>query len=386
MTGFILKKCAKGRALTSLEVKTEVGKVSSLIGIILNALLGCAKVALGVIFGLISVIADGLNNLSDCGACIVSFVGFKLAAKPADREHPFGHGKTEYIASMIVSILILVVAAELIKSSAEEIFEPQPSVFSVITVIILAVSMLVKTAMFVFNLRLAKAVDSVALKATAADSITDALATCVVLAGIICLRFTGAFIDGYLGLAVAVLIAVEGIKLFRDTMSKLLGQTADTKTVQTIKERLLSYDGVLGVHDLTVHFYGENNIYATAHIEVDANVSALVSHEITDKIERDFAQEYKISLVTHLDPVVLDDPETLDAKAAAEKVVRAINPDFTLHDFRLVRHAPLDRVIFDVSVPFGDYDLAEIKDKILKELTSLDLPYSYIVTVEHCID
>lgn len=386
MTGFILKKCAKGRAFTSLEVKTEVGKVSSLIGIILNALLGCAKVALGVIFGLISVIADGLNNLSDCGACIVSFVGFKLAAKPADREHPFGHGKTEYIASMIVSILILVVAAELIKSSAEEIFEPQPSVFSVITVIILAVSMLVKTAMFVFNLRLAKAVDSVALKATAADSITDALATCVVLAGIICLRFTGAFIDGYLGLAVAVLIAVEGIKLFRDTMSKLLGQTADTKTVQTIKERLLSYDGVLGVHDLTVHFYGENNIYATAHIEVDANVSALVSHEITDKMERDFAQEYKISLVTHLDPVVLDDPETLDAKAAAEKVVRAINPDFTLHDFRLVRHAPLDRVIFDVSVPFGDYDLAEIKDKILKELTSLDLPYSYIVTVEHCID
>lgn len=385
--GFILKKCAGDKEYSSLETKTKVGKVSAILGIILNVLLGSAKVVLGALFGFISVIADGLNNLSDCGSCIVSFVGFTMAAKPADKEHPFGHGKTEYIASMIVSFIILAVAVELIKSSVEEIFVPKQNVYSIFTVIILAVSMAVKAAMFAFNLKLSKAVDSVALKATAVDSITDVLATAVVLVGLICAKFTGAFIDGYLGVAVAVIIAVEGINLFRDTMKKLLGQTADAETIAKIKKALLEYEGVLGVHDLTVHYYGENSVYATAHIEIDADLSALEGHEITDRIEEDFSEKYKISLVTHIDPVTLSDPETNELKEKIKDIVKKIDESLSVHDFRLIKRQPKSKVVFEVSVPYEEKrSLSEIKDEILKELTLSDLPFLYSVTVEHIIE
>lgn len=385
MTGFILKRCSRGGASPSV-IRTRAGKISSVLGIITNIILGAVKAVIGTLFGLVSVVADGVNNISDCGSCIVSLIGFGYAAKPADREHPFGHGKTEYIASMIVSLLVLVVAIELIQDSIGEVIKPSESTYSFIAVIALAVSVIVKAFMFVFNLRLSAAVDSMTLKATAFDSITDVMATSVVLIGVTVAHFTGIKVDGYLGIAVAAVIAVEGVKILRDTMKKLLGQTADAKTVAQIKDRISKYDGVLGVHDLTVHFYGEDNVYVTAHIEVDASHSALSSHEIIDAIERDFAEKDHISLVAHMDPVVLNDSESDAMRTKVAEILATVDEKFGIHDFRLVRSRPKPKIIFEVSVPFEDpRPLPQIRDMILKRLSSEELPYLFTVTVEHCI-
>lgn len=370
----------------SPEVRAKVGKTASISGIVLNALLGVGKLITGWIFGLISVMGDGLNNLSDCGTCAVSLVGFKLASKPADREHPFGHRRVEYIASLIVALIVLIFAFELAKESVVKIIWPRGSEFSFAAIIVLAVSVAVKTFMFIVNLRLSKKVNSIALKAAAIDSITDVSATIVVLIGLIVGKAGGFQPDGYLGAAVAIVIAVGGIKILRDTMSKLMGQAVSHEQIQAIKDKIASYEGVCGLHDLTVHSYGEGVYYASVHVEVDASLPAIQSHELIDKIERDFASEGKISLVVHMDPIPIKDDREIEWKRKTEELVKELDPSFSVHDLRFADENG-QNLVFEVAVPFETKrPLAEIKEILTQRIRAINEDLNPIITVEYQIE
>lgn len=386
-SGLVLNKCVKNGDCRSPETISAVGRTASVIGIILNLALGAGKFITGMIFGLISVCADGLNNLSDCGTCIVSLVGFKLALKPADREHPFGHHRIEYIASMIVALIVLIVAFELAKESVADIITPHEISFSLVSTIVLVISLCVKSGMFFFYRKLAKTIDSLALKAASVDSVTDVLATAAVLAGMVISHFTGFALDGFLGVVIALVIAFAGINVLKDTFSKLLGQAADRDTINAIKKKIRSYEGVYGVHDLTVHSYGEGVYYASVHVEVDASVPVLQSHELIDKIEKDFAAEGKVTLVVHPDPVVLNDPSATEWKEKTAEIVRSFDPAFLLHDFRFIGGEQQITLIFEVAIPFGTKtSVDKLKDEITQRVRALGENVNPVVTVEYQIE
>lgn len=291
-------------------VRARCGRNAGIFGIVLNTLLAAGKIIVGSVSGAISVTADGLNNLTDCGSNVVSVIGFKMSEKPADKEHPFGHRRAESVASLLIAVIILVVAAELIMQSAEKIFSPSDTDISPLVLAVLAVSVAVKLFMFFMNRSLGKAISSETLKATAADSISDVVATTAVLISAIITRFTNLELDGYLGVVVALFIAVTGIGILKDTVSNLLGKAPDPDTVREIEKRVLSFENVRGLHDLTVHDYGQNKLYATVHVEVDAQMSITSAH---DFFFRDPAA--KIHVLVHRarhDKIVLEhDPEFL---------------------------------------------------------------------------
>ncbi len=384
MTDLLLKLFVKNRKNTDDPgVRENCGKMASLVGIILNVLLAAGKITVGVLFGAIAVLADGLNNLTDCGSNVVALISFKVAGKPADKEHPYGHARIEYIAAMAVAFIVLVLAFELGTEAVSKIITPEQSEFSLLLVIVMGVSVLVKLWMFFFNRKLGKLYRSEVLRATATDSITDVIATSAVLAAVIISKYTGVNLDGYMGVAVAVIIAVAGIGMLRDTMSELLGKAPDAVLVTEIKQRIMRYDGVKGMHDLTVHNYGPNRYYASVHVEVDAEVPVLESHDLTDRIERDFAENTDVVLVVHMDPIVLDDPELNKFRREVENIVTAIDGSFTVHDFRMVRGVTHTNLIFDVAVPFETkLTSKEIRDAIDKQVKQMDTNLFTVITVE----
>lgn len=359
------------------------GKIASIVGILANIFLAGAKIAVGFIFGFISVLADGLNNLSDSGSSLVSFVSFKLSSKPADKEHPYGHERIEYVASMIVSFLILLISFELLTESISKIINPESLEFSYIIVLVLALSIVVKFAMFFFYRSVANKINSDILKATSVDSISDCVSTTAVLIAILVGKFASVNIDGYIGLLVALFIAWSGIKIFKETVSKLIGQAPDEDTVTEIKKRILSKKEVLGIHDLSVYSYGPNKYFASVHIEIDASVDVLVAHELIDEIEREFANETNILLTGHHDPIVTNDEETNSMRRKVAKLVKKINPDFSMHDFRMVKGPNLTNVIFEVGTTFDSKLSAGEIEKILKEeIAKIGEHYRPVIIVE----
>ena len=300
----------EGETPASPAVRGRVGRFSGGLGIVLNTLLAAAKIAVGAFSGMISVLADGLNNLTDCGSNVVSVIGFRMSEKPADKEHPFGHQRAESVAAMIIAFIVLVVAAELAVQSVEKIITPAESEYSALLVAVLAVSVAVKLGMFFLNRYFARAVQSEALKATAADSISDAVATAAVLAAALVSHFTDVQLDGYMGIAVAIFIAFTGFSILKDTVSRLLGKAPDRETVQEIEKRVLAFDGVRGLHDLTVHNYGQNKLYATVHVEVDSRMPIMDAHDLADRIEKDFAKNTGIELTVHIDPPPTRSPKS----------------------------------------------------------------------------
>ena len=384
MGKLLLKIFVKDYKNTDSEsVREAYGKLSGIVGIILNLLIAAAKIVVGAITGVISVLADGLNNLSDCGGNAVSFIGFKMAGKPADKEHPYGHQRVEYVASLAVSFIILAVAIELAIESVKKIISPSSTQFSVVTLSILGASILIKLWMFFFNRKLGKAISSDVLKATALDSITDCLATAAVITAFVISHYTGVNLDGYMGCLVAIIVAIAGIGLLRKTVSRIVGQAPDKSMLKDIKDRILSYEGVMGIHDLAVHSYGHSKFYATAHVEVDAATSIMDAHELADTIEQDFISNTNIILVVHIDPIVLDDPETNDYHEAVCKIVCDICPDYNVHDFRAVKAGQSVKLIFDVGIPF-DSKLTErqIADTVKEKVAMLSPLLNAVVTVE----
>lgn len=371
-----------GDDIDSPQVRAAYGTLSGAVGIVLNILLAVGKIVVGVIFGALSVTADGLNNLTDCGGNVVSVIGFKVAEKPADKEHPYGHQRMEYVAAMVVAFIVLVVAFELAVESVQKLITPEESEFSIATVIVLAVSVAVKLWMFFFNRYLAKKISSPVLKATATDSISDSAATLAVIVALIISHYTSVDLDGVMGLVVAILIAVAGIGIFRSTLSRLLGEAPDKEVVEGIKARVTGYSGVVGLHDLNVHSYGKK-LYASVHVEVDSKMTINEGHELADEIERDFAANTDIMMVVHIDPVAVNDPVVDRYREITLGVVRAIDPSYSIHDFKLVNGVSRINLIFDVAIPF-DSKLTEkeVSARIKEALTAIDAKLNPMPTVE----
>ena len=326
--------------------RTYCGKVSGAIGIGLNLLLFLGKLLAGLFSGSVSVMADAVNNLSDASSSVVTLVGFKLSEKPADDGHPYGHARIEYIAGLIGAAMILV------KSSVEKILNPEPVDFSVLTIAILAASILIKLWMAAFNKKLGRTIHSPTLEATAADSRNDVITTAAVLLAGVVGRLTNLHIDGFAGLAVAIFILWSGIGIAKDTIDPLLGAAPDPELVHRIRDRVLSYDKVLGIHDLIVHDYGPGRQFASVHVEMDSHEDPLVCHNIIDDIERDIARELHVQLVVHYDPLVTDDPELNHMRDLITAQLHSIDPRLNLHDFRMVRGPKHTNLIFDLVLPF----------------------------------
>ena len=327
------------------------GRLAGTVGIVANAVLFAMKLVVGTLAGSVSITADALNNLSDASSSVVTLLGFKLAEKPADADHPYGHARYEYLSGLAVAAMILFIGFELAKSSVEKILNPQAVDFTWITGGVLLVSMGIKLWLSLFNRRLGRKIQSETLLATAADSRNDVIATGAVLLSGLVERFTGARIDGFMGLAVAIFILYSGIGLARDTISPLLGEAAGPELREQILDQIRSEPRVLGYHDLMVHDYGPGRRFASVHVEMDRREDPLVCHELIDDLERECYESHGIHLVIHYDPVITDDPELDRAKEMVGHALRSIDSRLSLHDFRMVQGSGHTNLIFDVALP-----------------------------------
>lgn len=368
-------------------IREKSGKIASIIGLIANITLAIGKIVVGLIFGFISVLADGLNNLSDCGSSLVSLFSFKLSSKPADKNHPYGHERFEYVSSMAVAFLILLIAFELAKESILKIISPAPIEFSFVLIVVLSVSILIKAFMFVYYRSVSKKINSDILKATSIDSLSDCFATSAVLISIIVSKLTNVNIDGYIGTLVSLLIGWSGIKILKETSSKLIGQAPDKNLVDSIKSRILAHSEVLGIHDLNVYCYGPNKYFASVHIELDALTDVLTAHEFIDEIEREFFNETDVVLTCHHDPIVTNDAEVNKMRKKVSGIVKNLNENFSMHDFRMVKGPTFTNIIFEVATPFDTKMREEEIICALKiEIAKIDTKYRPVIMVEKQIN
>lgn len=355
------------------NIRARIGKLSGAVGIICNCLLAAGKLIVGHMTSSMSITADGLNNLSDGASSIVTLLGFKLAEKPADRKHPYGHARIEYIAGLTVAVMILFIGLELGKSSVEKLIDPTPIEFSFTAVWVLFASILVKLFMMLFNLKMGRRINSNALLATAADSRNDVMTTSAVLAASIVEHFYDVRIDGVMGIAVSLFILYSGIKLAGETMSPLLGEGANPELQKQITDYINGCPMVLGCHDLMVHDYGPGRRYASIHVEIDKNEDPMACHARIDRMERECLKNYGTHLVIHYDPVVTDDPEVNSTKRLVNTIIKVRDGRLTIHDFRMKDDGESVKMSFDMILP---EDLRgqeqSIKETVEKALNSLD--------------
>lgn len=340
------------------NVRQTYGILCGALGIGLNLLLFAGKFAAGFFSHSIAVTADAFNNLSDAGSSIITLIGFRMAGQKPDPDHPFGHGRIEYISGLLVAVIILLMGFELIQGSAAKILRPEDLTFSPAVLIILAVSILVKCYMYLYNCRLGKRLDSAAMLATAADSLSDALATTLVLAATLTAHFTGLHIDGWCGVLVGLFICWTGFNAARDTISPLLGQAPDKEFVRQVNEIVMSHQNVLGIHDLIVHNYGPGRILISLHAEVPADGDILTLHDMIDRIEHQLRDALDCHAVIHMDPVCVNDQETNRLKSLVLGYLEEISPRLTMHDFRIVAGPTHTNLIFDVAAPY-DFPLQD---------------------------
>ena len=365
------------------SVRRGHGTFAGTVGIIVNLGLSLAKIAAGTLFGSISVTADGINNLSDAGSSVVTLIGFKLSGKPADRDHPFGHERIEYLTGFILGIVILIVGVELIKLSVNRIIHPRPTLTSDLMIAILVISIAVKLWLARFYSRIADIISSSAVRAASADSMNDVLTTSAVLLGVLVSRCYGYQIDGWMGIGVALFILRSGIMILKSLLGPILGEMPDPELVKKIEQKILSYDGIINIHDLVVHSYGPNVLFTTVHAEVDAKGSFISSHDLIDCIERDCARDMNINLVIHMDPVVTDDNEMNGLRNMTEDIVNSVDPSLSIHDFRVVRGDTHTNLIFDILIP-ADYHTSGKKtvQKIENAIRGKDPTFFPVITVD----
>lgn len=365
------------------KVRERYGVLAGAVGIASNGFLFLIKFLTGLLLGSISIMADAVNNLSDAGSSVITLIGFKISGKPADNEHPYGHARMEYICGLIVSFIIVFLGLQLIGSSFDKILHPVTVEVNAVMLFVLVVSIGVKLWQGMFNRTLGKKIDSAALQATAADSLNDVYATSAVLISALIMRFTGLRLDGWMGLAVAIFITVSGFKLVMETVNPLLGMAPDQGMVQAIQNKIMSYDGVIGIHDLVIHNYGPERCFASVHAEVPAKQDILISHDIIDNIERDFCENMNIHLVIHLDPVVNDNEEINQLREMVLEIVKGISREISMHDFRVVFGTTHTNLVFDVAVPpefqFSDQDLCK---EITKQVKQHDQTLFTVITVD----
>lgn len=365
------------------NVRTNVGKLSGIVGIFSNLFLFVIKFMIGTIVHSVSIQADGVNNLTDAGSNIISILSFHLANKPADKDHPFGHERTETIASLFVGILILVLGFETAKESISKVIHPGSIDFRIASVIILLISIIVKFWMYAYNKKLSKTYDSSLLEATALDSISDVCGTTAVLVSTLLSPVLHFNLDGYMGIVVSGIILYGAYGLLRDMINSLIGEAPDPELVHNIVDRIMAHPAILGVHDMMLHNYGPNKIFASAHVEVDSSKDIFETHDHIDNIEREVKENMNIDLVLHMDPVKVNDPETELYRAKVVKAIHQIDPKWGFHDFRIVSGPTHVNLVFDLVIPFEEkYSQEEIEDMLLKYIQS-DKKIYFVLTIDH---
>ena len=381
MTNILLKLFIKNCEDTqNPAVRSSIGKLAGLTGIVCNCLLTVLKLVIGLLVGSMAIIADGVNNLSDAASSLTTLLGFRMAQRPADKQHPYGHARYEYLSGLAVAALILLIGAELVKSSIAKIINPEPIDISAATIALLAASVAVKLWMSGFYKTLGKKINSTALYATSVDSRNDVISTCAVLLGCLVNYLFGLNIDGCVGLAVAIFILYSSVGIAKDTISPLLGQQADDELVDKITELVLSHEKVLGVHDLLVHDYGPGRCYASAHVELSADEDPMACHDIIDDIECDVLEKMNVHFVIHYDPVVQNDAEQNEMRRTVGEIIRELNPAFSIHDFRIVRGSAQSKLVFDLGVPYSMIEKKkEIKERIDAALDERGKKYITII-------
>ncbi len=364
-------------------VRERYGKLAGAVGVVSNIFLFIIKVLAGVLFNSIAITADAVNNLSDAGSSVITLIGFKISGKPADEKHPYGHARVEYISGFIVSVIIVLLGIELVKTSFEKIIHPEPINFSYLSVVVLVIAILTKFWQSLFNRTTGRRIHSTALLATGMDSMNDVIATASVLAATVFAKITGIQIDGHMGVIVALFIIYSGFKLIGETMDPLLGLAPDAELVHELEKKILSYEGVLGLHDLVVHSYGPDKSYASVHVEVPARGDLLESHDLIDTIEREVSYECDIHLVIHMDPTITDDEEINDLRHQTGEIVQNIDPKLTIHDFRVVKGKNNTNLVFDVVVPPA-YKISdtELRESIQEGVSNMDPSFHSVITLD----
>lgn len=368
------------------SVRDKYGYFAGIVGIVFNLLLFFIKLFVGIITGSIAVTADAFNNLSDTISSIITILGFRLSNLPPDKEHPFGHGRSEYIASLIMSFIILMVGLDFAKSSITRILNPTPVHFDILTFILLLITIIVKIWLSLFNRFIGKKINSKALEISAFDSLGDVFASSIVLISFVVARFTSIPLDGYVGLFVSLFILYAGYKLLRETISPLLGESPDPKLVDSIKEELLSYDYITGVHDLIIHNYGVGKFMASIHAEIPANIDIMTIHNVIDLAEREISEKLKIVLVVHMDPISIEENEVKSAKELIEKIISKKPIITSIHDFRIIGKGEKKSLIFDVVIRPDDTHKKISDDEIIQfiseETKKIHKNYKCIITVD----
>ena len=385
MTEFLVRHFVKNHEdVEKVSVRTAYGVLASVVGIFCNVLLFVVKGAVGFFLHSVSVMADAFNNLSDAGSSIVGLVGVRMASKPADEEHPFGHGRIEYIAALVVSFLVLQVGFTFFKDSIRKIQNPEELKFQAVSVIILVLSIGVKLWMGMFNKKLGKKIDSKVMMATATDAMGDVVTTTATIASVLFFKITGINIDGIVGIGVSLVVMWAGIGIAKDTLEPLIGEAVAPEEYVRISRFVEKYEGIVGSHDLIVHNYGPGRSMASIHAEVPNDVDIEVSHEIIDRIERDAAKRLGIFLVIHMDPVETKDAHVLEVRHQVEQILDAVDLRVSIHDFRMVDGKEQINLIFDMVVPF-EYSTQkqnELKMTLRKLLQMADKRYQCVITIE----
>lgn len=384
MTDLLGKLFIKDRDnVTDKKVRGAWGTLVSVVGILLNVLLFAGKFTVGTLSGAVSIAADAWNNLSDAGSQLVSLVSFRLAAKPADHDHPFGYARIEYISSMIVAFLILLIGFDTAKEAIGKIIHPEKTEFSWISVIVLAASILVKLWIALFNKRVGQKIHSSVMEATASDSLSDVIATTAVLISLLVLKFTGFDPDAYLGVLVALLILRAGIEIMKDTMNSILGEAPDPEMVESVVNLVMSHEGALGVHDLMAHNYGPGCMVISLHVEVDGDVNIFDSHELIDDLENEIRRDLGFMATIHMDPIVTNDEETNANRAATAQKMKEIDERLMIHDFRMVKGKNHINLIYDISTPF-DVKMtdAELRAAATAKMREVDPRFCSVITID----
>ena len=365
------------------KVRQAYGRLSGLVGIVCNVILFTCKLLAGLMTGAVSIMADAFNNLSDAASSIVTLIGFYMAGKPADLDHPFGHGRIEYLSGLFVAAAILMTGFELLKTSVEKILHPETLSFSAVSIVILIASILMKMWMARFNFNLGHKIKSKAMQATATDSLSDCIATSAVLVGVVVTMITGKNIDGFIGVLVALFVCVAGFNAAKETIQPLLGQAPDPDLVDNIKKRVMQEDMILGIHDLVIHDYGPGRRMITLHAEISYKEDIMEAHDMIDNVERDLMQEFQCTATIHMDPVVTDDEELNLMREKVEALVRTLDASWKIHDFRMVRGNTHSNLIFDLVVPTDALkDKFEIEAKVRDLIHIMNPNYNAVITVE----
>lgn len=365
------------------NTRSAYGKLCGGFGIFLNICLFIGKLIAGLLSNSIAIIADAVNNLSDAASSAITLIGFKISEQKPDKDHPYGHGRVEYIAGLLISIAIVFMGFELIKSSIEKIIHPQEMACDMITVAILVASILVKIYMFSYNRSIGKKIESVVMSATATDSLSDTIATFVVLLSTLIYQFTGLNIDAYCGVLVGLFILYSGCNAAKETISPLLGQPPKPEFVDQIKDLVMSHEEILGIHDMIVHDYGPGRIMASLHAEVDSKGDIMEIHDLIDRIENEIQEQCNCQAVIHMDPILVNDPYTDELKEKVRKMIDELDPNIHFHDFRVVKGPTHTNIIFDIVLPF-DYQYKDeyVVDFIRNKLSALEGNFNGVISID----